>query len=79
MERNPGVVQRFSPDVHAQKEPSILTHERPDSLKRIADEIEGAIKWCDVNGNHFTGMSSIKDETLAEWADRIRRLAEREG
>ena len=59
--------------------PRGLTHECPDSLKRIADEIEGAIKWCDVNGNHFTGMSSIKDETLAEWADRIRRLAEREG
>ena len=67
-----------SSGVNTYRPPSCLTHECPDSLKRIADEIEGAIKWCDVNGNHFTGMSSIKYETLAEWADRIRRLAERE-
>ena len=40
------------PGVHAQKEPSILTHKRPDSLERIADEIEeadvdGCIDWAD--------------------------------
>ena len=41
-----------APGVHAQKEPSILTHERPDSLELIADEIEeadvdGCIDWAD--------------------------------
>jgi hypothetical protein len=39
-----------------------VTHESPDSLERIADEIERA----DVDG-------------CTDWADRIRKLAEKEG
>lgn len=41
--------------------PWLLTHERPDSWERIADEIEES----DVDG-------------CTDWADCIRRLAERE-
>ena len=70
MERNPGVFQRFSTDVHAQKEPSILTHERPDSWERIADDLDA---WCDrtdVDGNACGEPREL--------SERIRRLAERE-
>lgn len=55
-----------------------LTHERPeppDSLERIADEIKSAGGWCDSRGRYFTNVSSISNEKLAEWASRIRKLA----
>ena len=52
-----------------------LTHTRPDSFERIADELEAAVKWCDQNGDYGTGISSIGSPTLHEWADRIRKLA----
>lgn len=50
--------------------PHLLTHEHPDSLERIADELDA---WCDqvdVDGN-----ASGEPRELAA---RIRRLAERE-
>nr|DAF78771.1 MAG TPA: hypothetical protein [Caudoviricetes sp.] len=57
----------------------ISDSERPDSLERIADEIEDAEDWCDQNGDHGTGIVSIGAQTLCEWSDRIRKLAESEG
>lgn len=50
--------------------PSSLTHELPDSFKRIADELEA---WCDdtdVDGDACDVPRGI--------ADRIRKLAEKE-
>ena len=51
--------------------PDCVTHERPDSLERIADDID---KWrvcaadkCDTFG--------IEEDSLVEFADRIRKMA----
>lgn len=61
-------------------EPSRLSHdEPPDSLERIADELKGAEKWCDQNGDYDTGLVSITESKLREWSDRIRKLAAKEG
>lgn len=43
-------------------------HARPDSLERIADDIEES-----------KGTVLISEKTLNEWAERIRKLAEKEG
>lgn len=59
--------------------PEWLSHERQDSLERIANEIDGAKAWCDVDGKSPAPVSSISNETLHKWAERIRRLAEKEG
>lgn len=48
--------------------PSAFTHTRPDSLVRIADEIEK------LSMNPI----GISGQTLAEWADRISKLAKEE-
>lgn len=58
--------------------PSEVTHTAPDSLGRIADDIELAEKWCDQDGEYGTGISSVEESTLHEWADRIRKLAKEE-
>lgn len=58
-------------------EPSRLSHEFHDSWERIADELEGAEKWCDQNGVYDTGFVSITESKLREWSDRIRKLAKR--
>lgn len=57
----------------------ILTHERPDSWERIADELEAAKGWRDQNGEYNCIVSSVSTKTLGDWADRIRRLAKKEG
>lgn len=59
-------------------DPAELTHTRPDSLGRIADDIEAAEDWCDQNGEHNSLVSSVSTKTLGDWADRIRKLAEKE-
>lgn len=53
--------------------PGELTHERPDSLERIADELDDWSEDNRVNGNHET-FSRARD-----FADRIRKLAKEEG
>lgn len=58
--------------------PYDLTHEYPDSLERIADELEAAKGWRDQNGEHSCIVSSVSTKTLQEWADRIRKMAEKE-
>ena len=50
--------------------PGKLTHERPDSLERIADDLDA---WCDL-----TDVDGNACGEPRELADRIRRLAERE-
>lgn len=60
-------------------EPSRLSHECPDSWERIAEELEGAEKWCDKDGVYGTGIVSISEPKLREWSDRIRKLAKKEG
>lgn len=50
---------------------SAVTHARPDSFERIADELE---KWCD--GADVDGDACGKPRDLAK---RIRTLAEKEG
>lgn len=59
-------------------DPAELTHTRPDSLGRIAEDIEAAEDWCDGEGEYGTGVTSVEESTLREWADRIRKLAEKE-
>lgn len=59
--------------------PAYIFHTRPDSLERIADELEADVEWCDKDGNYGTGASSVSKSTLHKWATRIRKLAEKEG
>lgn len=59
-------------------EPDDLTHEKPDSLERVAEDIEAAEDWCDGEGEYGTGVTSVKESTLREWAERIRKLAAKE-
>ena len=60
-----------SSGVNTYRPPSCLTHERPDSLERIADDLDA---WCDL-----TDVDGNACGEPRELADRIRRLAEREG
>lgn len=53
-------------------------HKRLDSFERIADDIEAAEDWCDREGEYGTGITSVKESTLREWAERIRKLAAKE-
>lgn len=53
--------------------PEWLTHERPDSWKRIADELE---EWSE--DNRINGNSKVFSRAR-EIAERIRRLASKEG
>lgn len=45
-----------------------ITHERPDSLKYIADDIEARI-----------GTGAIDGPTLRKWVERIRKFAKEDG
>ena len=58
---------------------SLVAHEMPDSFERIADELEAAKGWHDQNGEHNSLVSSVSTKTLGDWADRIRKLAKKEG
>lgn len=46
-------------------EPSRLSHEFHDNWERIADELEGAEKWCDQNGDYDTGIGGASVESVA--------------
>lgn len=52
--------------------PHDLSKRKPDSLERIADEIESA---CIVGDCDFV---TVENKKLREFADRIRKLAEKE-
>lgn len=51
--------------------PWLLTHERPDSWERITQELEDM-------SEHFRMTDQESFSALLDFADRIRRLAERE-
>lgn len=51
----------------------------PDSLERVAADIESAKGWCDQNGDYDTGCVSISKSKLIGWSDRIRKLAKKTG
>lgn len=53
--------------------PNYLTHERHDSLKRIADELEG------LSVDSMVSDTNLVSSCALDLAKRIRRLAEREG
>ena len=53
--------------------PEWLTHERPDSWERIADELE---EWSE--DNRVNGDREVFDRAR-DFSERIRKLAEREG
>lgn len=62
--------------------PERLSHrvaEPADSWERIAGDIESAKGWCDQNGDYGTGLVSISEPKLIKWADRIRKLAAKDG
>ena len=54
--------------------PSSLTHKLPDSFERIADELEAKTSSC----GHQGYIVVSRDEVI-QIADRIRKLAKREG
>lgn len=63
---------------HVKYAAEFVWYERPDSFERIADDIEAAEDWCDQNGEHNSLVSSVSTKTLGDWADRIRKLADKE-
>lgn len=79
MQHKKNVVCTFSDGRSSVYDPHKLSHERPDSLGRIADDIEAAEGWCDKEGEYGTGITSVKESTLHGWAERIRKLAKKEG
>ena len=52
---------------------SAVTHERPDSWERIADELDEQAGSLTKDGYTW------QEDAIHDFADRIRRLAEREG
>lgn len=68
-----------NPKYLSRKNPEPLEPEPPDSLERIAGDIESAKGWCDQNGDYGTESVSISKPKLIKWADRIRKLADKEG
>ena len=58
--------------------PSNVTHTRPDSLGRIADDIKAVEERQGEDNEWRADAVFVSESTLREWEDRIRRLAERE-
>ena len=54
--------------------PRDLTHERPDSLEHIADELDD---WliCASNSHNFCQITDDSENALRDISDRIRKLA----
>lgn len=50
----------------------------PDSLERVAADIESAKGWCAQNGDYGTELVSISKQKLIGWSNRIRKLAKKE-
>ncbi len=64
---------------HMAFHPSDIDRRQPDSRERIADEPVEAKGWRDRNGEYDCKISSVGTKTLGDWADRIRKPANREG
>lgn len=59
-------------------QPTELTHIRPDSLERIADELDD---WliCASNSHNFCQITDDSENALRDISDRIRKLAKEQG
>lgn len=58
---------------------SLVVHDIPDSLGRIADDIEAVEERQGEDNEWRADAVFVSESTLREWADRIRKLAEKEG
>jgi hypothetical protein len=67
------LIKRVGADASCIVRPDVLTHERPDSWERIAQELE---EWSE--DNRVNGDGEVFSRA-AEFSERIRRLAEKEG
>lgn len=54
-----------SSGVNTYRPPSCLTHKRPDSLERIADDISKYICESGISGSHYCFMADVKDRLRA--------------
>lgn len=66
------LIKRVGTDSSCIVRPDVLTHERPDSWERIADELD---EWSE--DNRVNGDDEVFDRAR-DFSERIRRLAERE-
>lgn len=66
------LIKRVGTDSSCIVRPDVLTHERPDSWSRIADELD---EW---RFEHMLDLVADDLNDLRLFADRIRRLAKRE-
>jgi hypothetical protein len=59
-------------------QPTELTHIRPDSWERIADELDD---WliCASNSHNFCQITDDSENALRDISDRIRKLAKEQG
>ena len=64
-------VGMYAAGIQTYRKPSCVSHTRPDSWARIADELEAWCEDADVDGD-----ACLKPRNIA---DRIRRLVKREG
>ena len=65
------LIKRVGTDSSCIVRPDVLTHERPDSWARIAQELEDT-------SEHFRMTDQDSFSALLDFAERIRKLAERE-
>ena len=68
-------VENNTADKRCNLSPERLTHERPDSWERIADELKRYANDS-YSEDEIDGMTA---STLVDFADRIRKLAKKEG
>ncbi|MGO5267414.1 hypothetical protein ACTQ1D_01870 [Parafannyhessea umbonata] len=66
-------VGMYAAGIQTYRKPSCVSHTRPDSLERIADELE---EWSESNRGNGSGEVFYRAGDLA---DRIRKLVKREG
>lgn len=66
------LIKRVGTDSSCIVRPDVLTHERPDSWGRIANELD---EW---RFEHMHDLEADDSNDMSLFADRIRRLAERE-
>ena len=62
-----------------ERQPSDITHTRPDSLERIAGDIEAVNERQGEDNEWRADAVFVSESKLCEWADRIRKLAAEKG
>lgn len=66
------LIKRVGTDSSCIVRPDVLTHERPDSLERIADELDA---WT-THAAEKCWEFGVEEDALHGFADRIRKLEE---